>query len=60
MYNNKTLQKQMQNTKIQEATRFATNKFDEVEKKNHFLDVFQILHEKLGIEDETILVASGN
>jgi (p)ppGpp synthase/HD superfamily hydrolase len=43
--------------KIEIAKRFASEKFEEVVKKNHFLDVFQILHDEFNIEDQNVLIA---
>jgi (p)ppGpp synthase/HD superfamily hydrolase len=42
---------------IELSKEFATKKFAEVNIKNHFLDVFQILKDEFKIEDENILVA---
>lgn len=43
--------------KIELAKRFAAEKFAEANKENHFLDVFNILRENLGVQDENILLA---
>lgn len=45
-------------TKIELAKDFALNKFNKVGKRNHFLEVFQILHKELEIENEATLIAS--
>jgi len=39
------------------AKQFATEKFTEAGRKNHFLDVFQILQNEFGVVDKDILVA---
>lgn len=44
-------------SKIESAKRFASEKFAADGKKNHFLDVFDILHVNLGVQDENILIA---
>lgn len=43
--------------KVELAKQFATNKFTAVGRKNHFLDVFNILQNNLSVLDETILIA---
>ena len=43
--------------KIELATEYATKKFEEIGKKNHFLDVFQILKDEFEVQDETTLIA---
>ena len=50
-------QKGSSEDKIEIAKKFATEKFAEVGKKNHFLDVFQILHDEFHIEDQNVLIA---
>lgn len=47
----------MDTNKIDLAKEYATKKFEEIGKKNHFLDVFQILKDELGVDDETILIS---
>jgi len=47
----------METSQIKTAKEFAEQKFLAAGKKNHFLDVFNILQEKLAIEDENILIA---
>jgi len=47
----------MKNTKIELAKEFATKKFEEIKKKNHFLDVFHILQDEFDVHDETTLIA---
>jgi (p)ppGpp synthase/HD superfamily hydrolase len=42
---------------IEMAKQFATEKFTEAGRKNHFLDVFQILQNEFGVVDKDILVA---
>jgi (p)ppGpp synthase/HD superfamily hydrolase len=43
--------------KIELAKQFATNKFAEVGRKNHFLDAFNILQTNLDVQDGNTLVA---
>jgi guanosine-3',5'-bis(diphosphate) 3'-pyrophosphohydrolase len=43
--------------KIESAKQFATSKFEAIGRKNHFLDVFNILKDKLGVQDENVLIA---
>lgn len=43
--------------RIETAKRFASEKFSEVGKTNHFLDVFQILHDEFHVDDQNVLVA---
>lgn len=43
--------------KIESAKQFATDKFEVMGKKNHFLDVFNILQNNLEVRDENILIA---
>jgi (p)ppGpp synthase/HD superfamily hydrolase len=50
-------QKGTNEDKIKVAKKFAAEKFAEARKKNHFLDVFQILHDEFHIEDQNILIA---
>ncbi len=47
----------MDHTKIELAKEYATKKFEEISKKNHFLDVFQILRDEFEVQDETVLIA---
>ena len=47
----------MDKRKIELAKKFAQKKFTEAGIKNHFLEVFQILQDKLGVNDRDILVA---
>ncbi len=47
----------MDTNKIELAKKFAEQKFTEAGRKNHFLDVFQILQDKFNINDQNILVA---
>lgn len=42
---------------IELAKKFASDKFAEIGKKNHFLDVFQILQDEFKVEDQNILIA---
>jgi len=42
---------------IELAKKFAEQKFTEAGRKNHFLDVFQILQNKFNVGDQDILVA---
>lgn len=39
------------------AQKFATEKFTEAGIKNHFLDVFQILQDEFGVNDQDVLMA---
>ena len=50
-------QKGTNDDKIEAAKKFATEKFEEAGKKNHFLDVFQILRDEFHIEDQDVLIA---
>lgn len=43
--------------KIELAKKFATDKFAEAWKKNHFLDVFQILQGTFNTDNQNVLVA---
>lgn len=43
--------------KIEMAKKFASEKFAEVGKTNHFLDVFQILSDEFHVEDQNVLIA---
>ncbi len=43
--------------KVELAKKFAEQKFAEAGRKNHFLDVFQILQNKLGVTEDNILIA---
>lgn len=43
--------------KIELAKDFATKKFAEAETGNHFLEVYQILKNEFGIDDEEVLIA---
>lgn len=43
--------------KIELAKEFATRKFQEVGVGNHFLEVYQILKDRFGVEDEEVLIA---
>lgn len=47
----------MDEVKIELAKKFAEQKFSEAGRKNHFLDVFQILKDKLDISDTKVLIA---
>lgn len=47
----------MSENKIELAKKFAKMKFTEVGRKNHFLDVFQILQNKLNVTDSDVLIA---
>lgn len=47
----------MTNDKIELAKQFAAKKFEAAAAKNHFLEVFDILHDEFGIDDENVLVA---
>ena len=47
----------MNEDKIESAKKFADQKFTEAGRKNHFLDVFQILQDKLNIADSDVLIA---
>jgi len=47
----------MNENKIKLAKKFAGQKFNRVGKKNHFLDVFQILQGKLNVTDNDVLIA---
>lgn len=47
----------MDTSKIELAKKFAEQKFTEARRKNHFLDVFQILQDKLNVDNQDILVA---
>lgn len=47
----------MGENKIELAKKFAGEKFTEAGRKNHFLDVFQILQDKLNVTDSDILIA---
>ena len=42
---------------IELAKKFASDKFAEIVKKNHFLDVFQILQYEFKVEDQNVLIA---
>jgi (p)ppGpp synthase/HD superfamily hydrolase len=44
--------------KIELAKEFATKKFAEAGMDNHFLDVYQILQDDFGVEDQNILAAA--
>ncbi len=50
-------QKRIEEDKIEIAKKFASEKFAEIGKKNHFLDVFQILNDEFHIEDKNVLIA---
>jgi len=39
------------------AKQFATDKFEAIGKKNHFLDVFNVLQNSLGVQNEKVLIA---
>lgn len=52
-----TKQKSINENSIELAKEFATKKFIEIGKKNHFLDVFKILKDEFNITDQNILVA---
>ncbi len=43
--------------KIEKAKEFAARKFEEVGKKNHFLDVLPILKDEFEVKEENILIA---
>ena len=43
---------------VELAKKFASDKFKEVEKENHFLDVFRILKDELGVDDREVLIAA--
>ena len=43
--------------KIELAKTYTTNKFEQIGKNNHFLEVFHILKDEFGIEDENTLIA---
>ena len=43
--------------KIGSAKQFATDKFEAIGKKNHFLDVFNVLQNSLGVQNEKVLIA---
>lgn len=43
---------------IESAKKFASDKFQEIGKENHFLDVFQILKDDFGVDDQKILVGA--
>ncbi len=43
--------------KIELAKKFAEQKFAEAGRKNHFLDVFQILQDKFNVTDSGVLIA---
>ncbi|PIR38933.1 MAG: hypothetical protein COV34_00060 [Candidatus Zambryskibacteria bacterium CG10_big_fil_rev_8_21_14_0_10_42_12] len=47
----------MGKTRIELAKEFATKKFEEIGKKNHFLDVYHILKNKFDVQNETVLIA---
>ncbi len=47
----------MDTNKIELAKKFAEQKFTEAGRKNHFLDVFQILQDKFSVDDQDVLVA---
>ena len=42
---------------IELAKRFASKKFAEIQTGNHFLDVYRILKEEFGVNDEEVLIA---
>jgi len=43
---------------IELAKKFASDKFQETGKENHFLDVFHILKDDLGVDDRKVLIAA--
>ena len=45
------------NNIIEQAKSFATQKFNEVEKDNHFLEVFGILKDDFNVVYENVLIA---
>lgn len=47
----------MQQTKIDLAKEFAQKKFDQIGKKNHFLDVFSVMSNEFEVTEEEILIA---
>lgn len=47
----------MTNDQIEKAKEFATRKFAEIGKKNHFLDVFNIMKDEFGVTNEEVLIA---
>ena len=47
----------MDTNQIGLAKKFAEQKLTEAGRKNHFLDVFQILQNKLNVDDQDVLVA---
>jgi len=47
----------MDENKVELAKKFAEQKFAETGKKNHFLDVFQILQDKFNVTDDNVLIA---
>lgn len=48
----------MENNKIETAKEFATRKFEEVNKKNHFLRVYKVLQDEFLVEDQDLLTAA--
>jgi len=49
--------KKMNENKVELAKKFAEQKFAETGRKNHFLDVFQILQDKFNVTDSSVLIA---
>lgn len=47
----------MDTNQIELAKKFASDKFTEIGKENHFLDVFQILQHEFKVEDQNVLIA---
>lgn len=47
----------MNHSKIDLAKDYATKKFEQIGKNNHFLEVFHILKDEFGVKDEITLIA---
>lgn len=56
-YNFEDVTKETVVNPIELAKRFASKKFAEIETGNHFLDVYRILKDEFGVNDEEVLVA---